>query len=207
MVVLLPFSRFFRERFARVESLKFSLLCLSLAVGYCSLRVWGNDPRLWSCYGSLCSLALCHELKFSERFAWIFSPIFRQPFHSYEWVVQLYLVTTSSCYAEVIQIFLEACPTLGLLSLLFSVMDCECRVLFRGIYPSFPFAIWSVLFLSFWGNFSPNCRMASSFWEFGVSSISACFLFDFNHFKPLRFCFPLFFLCVKPYLKRFSFSS
>ena len=112
------------------------------------------------------------------------------PFIVMSWVVQLYLVTTSSCYVEVIQIFLEACPTLGLLSLLFSVMDCECRGSFRGIYPSFPFAIWGFLFLSFWGSFSPNCRMASSFGDLGVRSNSAYFILILILSSHCGFVFP-----------------
>ena len=47
---------------------------------------------------------------------------------------------------EVIQIFLEACPTLGLLSLLFSVMDCECRGFVPKYLPFLPFCDWEFSF-------------------------------------------------------------
>ena len=166
------------------------------------IQDFGLVMEAFALYGAMPWAEVLREVRLDFQ-----SNFLGNPFIVMSWVVQLYLVTTSSCFVEVIQIFLEACPTLGLLSLLFSVMDCECRGFVPSIYPSFPFAIGSFLFFSFWGSFSPNCRRASSFWEFGVSSNSAYFLFDFNHFKPLRFCFLLFFLCVKPSLKRFGFLS
>ena len=48
---------FCRLRKVQEVSVKFSPSWLSLVGGYCSLRAWGNEPRLWSGDGSLLFLA------------------------------------------------------------------------------------------------------------------------------------------------------
>ena len=138
-------------------------------------------------------MALCHELKFfGEARLDIQSSFLGNLLMVMSGVVQLCLIDNLVMYVWGYPDILGSLPNLRV---------AQSSLLGHGLWvPGFCSEVSTLpsllrlgvfLFFSFWGSLSPNCRMASSFWEFGVSSNSAYFLFDFITSSHCGFLSPL----------------